>query len=80
MVATKVQTAEKMEFNAAFGGDYPFRSGVKGLSIEQQTTVSRNTTVSSTRFISLARICCFRWNIAGSGRPASTGQSGLPIM
>ena len=39
----KFKPLEKIEFNAAFGGDYPFHSGLTGLSIEQQTPVSRNT-------------------------------------
>lgn len=39
----KFKPLEKIEVNAAFGGDYPFHSGLTGLSIEQQTAVSRNT-------------------------------------
>ena len=39
----KFKPLEKMEFNAAFGGDYPFHSGLTRLSSEQQTPVSRNT-------------------------------------
>jgi hypothetical protein len=39
----KFKPLEKMEFNAAFGGDYPFHSGRRGLSTEQGTSVSRNT-------------------------------------
>jgi hypothetical protein len=39
----KFKPLEKMEFNAVFGGDFPFHSGLKGLSIEQRASVSRNT-------------------------------------
>jgi hypothetical protein len=39
----KFKPRESIQFNAALGGDYPFHSSVKGLSIEQQTPVSRNT-------------------------------------
>lgn len=39
----KFKPLEKMEFNAAFGGDYPFHSRLKGLSTEQQAPVNKNT-------------------------------------